>query len=340
MKLTPEISSRIANVSLVAALAVVLLHVGIANGPPEPALSIRVLLRDFSRFAVPFFFLVSGYLLAGHIDDPGWWRREMAKRLKSLLVPYVAWSALFGFYLLVGAAVPEMRQTGAFDINAWWAGKRLTLFGLDPLQVPLMLPFWYLRTLFLLVLASGILVVALRRLGVGILVLLGALYLGYAVAVDWKPQITTHNAFALLRVTLSPEAVFYFSLGLWLRLKEVFPSACRAMPLLAVAFGLIVLRQLVGSWLPYPLIIPIALGGVWCVVPVTPWSKALTGLSFPIYLIHWFFVHLLARTCPTAGMTPASFGLVGVAIVAASAALGFSLRRFMPRFACFLFGGR
>ena len=72
-----------------------------------------------------------------------------------------------------------------------------------------------------------------------------------------------------------------------------------------------------------------------------PWPKALTSLSFPIYRIHWFFVHFLSRARPETGVTPISFSLAFVGIVAASVAATLALRRVLPRrMAGILFGGR
>lgn len=341
MKIPAEVGQRIANVSLVAALAVVLLHIGIAGTSEAGEFFARRFLRDFARFAVPFFFLVSGFLLAGHVGEAGWWRRETVKRVRTLLLPYVLWSALFGLYLLIGVAVPELRRSRAFDFAAWWQGKELLLFGLDVRQTPLMLPLWYLRTLFLLVCLSGVLVQGVRRFGGWLLATLGVIYLTYSVLVDWRPELTVNDLGASLRATFAPEAFFYFTLGLWLRLRGVVPSArIGSVPLLAVAAVLLTVRQFVGPWLPHPVIIPLTICGVWCAVPAKSWPKAVTSLSFPIYLLHWFVIHLLVRTHPEAGTTPLSFPLVFLGTVAVTTLAALLLRRFAPAISTRLFGGR
>ena len=339
MKVSAECSARIANASLVAAVAVVLLHLCLA-GPAAEGSPVWLFVRDFARFAVPFFFLVSGFLIAGHAAEPGWWARETLKRVRSLLVPYVGWSALFGLYLLVGVAVPELHRTHGFDVVAWWREKDLLLFGLDLRQMPLMLPLWYLRTLFLLVLVSGVLVRAVRRWGMATLFGFGAVYLAYAVSVDWRPDLTVTTVGSLLRATFAPEAFFCFVAGLWLRLNGLEPKPRKAVPFLAVAAVLLVVRQLVGPWLPYPVVLPFAIYGVWCAVPATPWPKALTGLSFPIYLLHWFGVHLLARSWPEQAGSPVALPLVFASVVVKAVLVTAVLRRLAPRWADRLFGGR
>lgn len=339
MKVSAECSARIANASLVAAVAVVLLHLCLA-GPAAEGSPVRLFVRDFARFAVPFFFLVSGFLIAGHAAEPGWWARETLKRVRSLLVPYVGWSALFGLYLLVGVAVPELHRTHGFDVVAWWRKKELLLFGLDLRQMPLMLPLWYLRTLFLLVLVSGVLVRAVRRWGMATLFGFGAVYLAYAVSVDWRPDLTVTTVGSLLRATFAPEAFFCFVAGLWLRLNGLEPKPRKAVPFLAVAAVLLVVRQLVGPWLPYPVVLPFVIYGVWCAVPATPWPKALTALSFPIYLLHWFFIHTVSNVCSERGASIGALLLAFVGVLAAAVLLVRLLKHCFPRLANLLFGGR
>ena len=39
--------------------------------------------------------MASGSFLAGHMGKPGWYPREMKKRFRTLLLPYVLWPLLF-----------------------------------------------------------------------------------------------------------------------------------------------------------------------------------------------------------------------------------------------------
>lgn len=339
MTVTSQLSARIANASLVAAVAVAFLHFGVESAQADAATPVRMLLRDFSRFAVPYFFMVSGFLLAGHVEEPGWWRRETVKRLRTILVPYLAWSVLFGLFMLVSVAVPELRRTHAFDLSAWWQAKRLLLLGLDLREPPFLLPLWYLRTLLLLVAVSGVLVGFLRRAPRFALSLFGLVYIAYSVVIDHFPGLAAYDAVSLVRQTFSPEALFFFSGGLWLRGRTVVEKRMRAWPCLAIAVGLLLLRQLVGG-VPYALVVPFALVGVWRAVPEKPWSRALTSLAFPVYLIHYFLVILLVRGCPGAFAPGWRFAVAAFGIVVGSAVAGALLRRLPPSFSAILFGGR
>ena len=52
--------------------------------------------QGMATIAVPWFFLVSGYMLGGHLwDDGGWVYGEVGKRIRSLAIPFVLWNLLF-----------------------------------------------------------------------------------------------------------------------------------------------------------------------------------------------------------------------------------------------------
>lgn len=339
MTVSPQLSSRIANVSLVAALAVAFLHFAVECGLAGPDCPVRMLLRDLCRFAVPYYFLVSGFFLAGHVGEPGWWRREALKRMRTVLVPYLVWSLVFGAFMLAAVAGPELCRTQAFDWAAWWRAKRFLLLGFDLREPPLLLPLWYLRTLLLLVALSPALFFLVRKAPGKTLGALGLAYLSFSVGIDWCPEFTAYGPVAIVRQTLAPEAFFFFSAGAWLRGCEGDLPAGRAWPWLAAAVALLLLRQAWGA-VPYALVVPFALIGVWNAVPATPWPRACTSLAFPIYLIHFFFVILAARSGGGAFASGPVFALAGLVLVAASVAVALLLRRLPTPVVALLFGGR
>ena len=340
MIVSSKLSARIANASLVASLAVVFLHFAVESGQAGLDMPVRMLLRDLSRFAVPYFFLVSGFFLAGHAGEDGWWRRETLKRMRTVLVPYLVWSLAFGGFMLAAVAGPELCRVHAFDWSAWWQAKRFLLVGLDLREPPLLLPLWYLRTLLLLVVISPLLFGLVRKAPRMTLGALGLVYLSYSLSVDVFPQIAAYDAIALVRQTLSPEAFFFFSAGAWLRGRDAEPSAGRVWPWLAAAVVLLLLKQN-GVLVPYALIVPLTMAGVWLAVPGRAWPRALTSLAFPIYLIHYFFVILAVRggggSIAASGL---AFSLACCAIVAASVGISLLLRRLPSSVVSILFGGR
>lgn len=116
--------------------------------------------NSLARFAVPLFFLISGYLVFQSWDGTtGGWMKKVRSRVKSLLVPFLIWNAL-GILLVVGfLAVPALKPTVAEYLqNRTWQDHLFT-FLLGPTSYQL----WYLRDLFLFVLTAPVWAFLLQR---------------------------------------------------------------------------------------------------------------------------------------------------------------------------------
>ena len=73
-----DLSSKMANMAFFCAVLVVFMHVG----NPEPVgafpwFFIKFFHEILGNMAVPYFFMASGFFLAGHMEEPGWYPREM-----------------------------------------------------------------------------------------------------------------------------------------------------------------------------------------------------------------------------------------------------------------------
>lgn len=117
VKVTQEISNKIANLGLVGAIMVVMIHIPkCAVG--HNAVMYKVFPDCFWGAAVPMFFIISGFLIAGHVETRGWWRLEIVKRWKLLVIPYLILNTVF-FVGLAGYKVVRGRGVGALDfLNA------------------------------------------------------------------------------------------------------------------------------------------------------------------------------------------------------------------------------
>lgn len=94
MAVEATVSQKIRNLGFVCALLVVATHVSWAHDGLGPSWAVWNLVdQGVSRIAVPFFFCVSGYMLAGHFGTAGWFGNEVAKRVRSLLVPFMLYAA-------------------------------------------------------------------------------------------------------------------------------------------------------------------------------------------------------------------------------------------------------
>jgi|GEM_PF-4602341 len=338
--------------SLLMSLAVVMIHLPQASGTDCLWASVHwYLSAGLCKAAVPYFFLVSGFLLAGHIDETGWWFRAMRKRLTSLVLPYFLWTFLFAALLYAGKPSPFLQ---------WIEAKKWLIFGFDFSDVPLLMPFWYLRTLIILMLVSPFLVRMLRLpykaegrnfWGGAVLGLLFAAYLLFVVVVEYKGEHQMSPLSSILRQTLSPEAFFYFSLGLWMRCghdRRNLSVQCRPWGAL-VAFFLVlsllgirrVLAEHTMAWcLPYALIIPLGIMAIWNVVPVSPWPKWLVSLAFPIYILHFFVSHPIAVYLHGHTESILVILLSFVATIGICTCTTLALRKVFPRISVVIFGGR
>ena len=148
-EITPEISQSLRRVSFWAAILVVGLH-ALAEASAFP---LKVLCALASA-AVPMFFTLSGFFLARHWHEKGFWRREVCKRIRSLLVPYFIWLLLA--MVLFGFLAPLLKwMVGTSDVFRpdWTYAEAL---GRSVYDWPFIRSFWFLRTLFILVVLSPI----------------------------------------------------------------------------------------------------------------------------------------------------------------------------------------
>ena len=345
---------RLANASLLAALGVVAIHLPL---PYEAGSAWHYLHRLVSlglgKAAVPFFFLVSGYLLALHAGEPGWWKSALRKRVRTLLVPYLIWSVAFALVLFAASAIKELPALPdrAF-VTEWLTAKKGLVFGLDVTDVPLLVPLWYVRTLAILAIASPLILGILGRCGKSALYFLFAVSLLFSFAVEYRPEIIFDPVIKAFRQTLHPESVFYFSLGLWLQTtsRRSDRIGLRRSPLVlsvsaSLAVALLVLRVILifsdrPYLVPYAVVVPFVLIAFWESVPDTPWPAGLTSLSFPIYILHYFVLHAADVLLAGRGDNVLRIVVVYLLAVLLSAACALALRRFAPRFAAVAFGGR
>lgn len=153
--MTETVSNKISNLGLVCACLVVLIHTPIAQ---DGVNGITYWIRDCLAYscAVPLFFAISGYLLSRHIDEDGWWRSAVRKRVLTLIVPYflinfVWYFMKFGIHAI---GIGLGRVSGGTPQGGGGLQSFLIGLGVWPGAGPVVEPLWYVRALFLFVLAS------------------------------------------------------------------------------------------------------------------------------------------------------------------------------------------
>ena len=206
---------------------------GIGGTPLASLLLQGFLVEGVGRASAALLSLVSGLLTAVALtraEPLSLYRR----RFRSIIVPMVIWSTVsVALYALISLVRPTFLQLdGASPASAALFYLNTVFFVTDQPVGPTM-HLGFLRDLFVCVLLSPLLLALLRRIGVGLIAALAALYLLDAESV----------------VILRPLVVFAFTLGLWLAMRGARLEACDgAWPLwLALSVVVTVLVMLSGT---------------------------------------------------------------------------------------------
>lgn len=331
-KIDSALSNRLAKMSFICSLMVVVLHANVAQGGIGKFVSITCL-------AVPIFFMMSGYLFAGRMYEPGWYWRQVRSRARSLMLPYVLWNFLYLAFVIgvLMSAEALIHPTGIREFLQS-AANRIGSFGFDPFCFPPLGVMWFVRCLIVFTILSPIFMLWSKRYG-WCLSLLG--YVAYFLYSYYFPEQkgdwpTKWMAKSWVRAT------FWFGLGVWLRFNvQVNCRVSRGlgMGLLSVGWILLGLHGLAF----YALGIPIGVVGLWLYISGRPWPAWLTGLSFPIFVLHPFFQRCVGLRAASlwggCGLEVLSV-LRCLVMIGGAVAVGAMLRKFLPRFSKFAFGGR
>lgn len=348
MKISQELSNKIANMSFVCACLVVSIHVKWGGDVGSVCWWMREIFKSgYSNIAVPFFFVVSGYFLAGHINESGWWKRETIKRVKSLLIPFFVFALLVALLGAPVSIIADYRAGRPFGttVTILNVHKWLPLVGLKLDVFPLYAPLWFLRSLFIYVLLSPGIVWLLRKIGWGWIVLL---FMG-SFALYYAPDLYKGGWSGFLQHGLSIRGLMYFSLGLYLRMRDVhIYSKWLTLWVFCVVTGggigikLWCAHHEIVSPVPLLLIvIPGLMYATWFCMPSCRLVPILVGMSFPIYLLHsimlgyWrMFTSLLCLNVSLATLLSWPIAIIASIIVAQA------IRKLWPTVYSTMFGGR
>lgn len=300
------------------------------------------------RSLIFFFFLAAGYFT--HKAAAGQWLDW--KRTRTLLVPFIFWTAVASILLLQPMMHWEQSLSGDFSWFKW---------ELIPREMGLLnwcywdfdnVPLWFLRTLILLALFSPL----LQRLpGKLLLVLVLLCFAGSDVlcARDFETA-RSHKSWYVgwlpFRLYESVLALGFYSLGLWIRRYADFAQFTAWVrsyawaPVLA-ALLLLPLVYLFGFYPPVQSSALVLLGvsctmgiGALCEQYLPRFCRAVVALapaSFFIYVTHYIVLHALrlAITGSYGGkFTETQCLYMPLVILAICSALFFLLRRFCPAF--------
>lgn len=293
VSITPEMSARFANLAVISALMVIVLHAGANCERLSSGWWFVTLSKAVAKMAVPVFFLMSGAFLAGHFEENGWWKNETLKRIRTLLVPFWVWNFLWWAYLVVMGIVSDASSGAPVGSDFGWQFSSRVFWGIVGLNI-LSSPFysvtWFLRTLFVFVLISPVVLSLMRKCPIVTLV-------GFFIA-DCLVRGGVADC-GFLRFFIATEGLVWFTLGIGWRIGAVpIPKIGNGMKTLLwagwvlallghIAFAVLEVR-LPFSWLS--LIIPLSMVLLFLYVPTRRFPGWLVSSALPCYLLHMFFL--------------------------------------------------
>ena len=342
--LDAKTSSKIAGFGWVCAFLVIMLHVPqpVPVDASTPAWWLfHLTAGTLGRLGVPFYFVASGFFLARHFGEPSWWGRETVKRVRSLFVPFVLWLSLWNAMEGMFAVWANLRSGAAATAGFPSGAALLVRLGLYPFDYPSDVPLWFVRSLFLYVAASGVLLPMLKKMGL----VLPAAVLVLSTALRFTGGDSATGRFLARFVSL--HGLFYFLIGASISLGILRMPVRKALLAFFGGGGVVGLfasqflaaRNVAGWGALHELSLPFALLAAWCAFPPVSWSRALTSLTFPVYVLHVFAIRALDIVMygdlSCAGLV-LKYGVTSVASLGMAAAF----KMVAPRVHSFAFGGR
>jgi fucose 4-O-acetylase-like acetyltransferase len=319
-----------------------------------------LLANGLLRFRIPMLFIISGYLFALHDEQPH--KQRVRKRLRTLLAPYLIWSA-FGILLTfvlelhpsVGGGIANSHVVQIDDTRMLLHDYRWYEIAARWLFFPVSFQLWFVRVLLIYNLAYPLIVKAVtRRASRYVFFSLAALLwlatfdlvfvegeglLFFALGV-WMQK--TGFSIETPRPWLNPTGWFIAFVGLavlktWLAFQGLSLLGNGVYPLLTVLHKSMVISGLVACWFGCDAVVR------WFMA--RPWFVWLSAFSFMIYALHApLVVYLIDAAIAMLQPMPAArllaFVLLPLAVIAFCVATGAALRRFTPGLYGLLTGGR
>ena len=333
------LSNDFAKMSFISAVMIVYLHTGGAANNEVLLGWVNKAIFALCRIAIPWFFFASGFFLAKHIGEDGWWRSAIKKRIRTLIIPFWIWGTIiFLFYCSIGVAVHIFNyQYNGINTLEWLSVKGLMrVVGLDYTgNMPTM---WYLRSLFILVVLSPL----VYR---GKLTVVAAFFFMY-IAFSLYSVRLSQTAQYVLEYLLSLRGLLYFSLGMYLYSHGKRFADWWTIVIGVMGFVFLACNLYNGSRISDVLMVPGLMVVVYSLVRHMKIPTILTASSFTVYVTHIMIAYSISAFYGVMGIggegnVVFALGLLRFAVTFCSAVILTSfIKKIFPAFARIAFGGR
>lgn len=278
-------------VSVWAMFTVVMIHSNTLGTFPDAAnwnvFIQRLLTRALSDWAVPFFFLGSGFWYAkgNSRRRMGGYGHLLKKKVNTLLVPYVLWSVLGAFLSMPVIlfnnhvrGLPLLSRTFLGQHGIW--AKIDHLIGITTSGPSGNLALWFLRTLIFLFIFTPLWNLMLRYLGKW-----GLLVLGMFLAV-------LSGDFKIPYIHLQLSAIGWFMAGMALTRTDILAKSWKSMWILlpcGAVYVFLGVYMALRHQLPFNLIPVFGFAFFWALydfLPAVSWPGTLLKSTFWVYCMH------------------------------------------------------
>ena len=350
-KITEELSRRMATMSFVCACLIVALH-----STPRPDVQtwqwwfVGVVGKEgLCRIAVPWFFLASGFFLANHFGAESWYRQEVGKRVRSLIVPFFVWTIIGKIISLLawwGAKLMGRECGFKYPFEGGLGYSFLTMVGVNPFANVGVV--WYMRAVFILVVISPLIYFAVKKWGWAVPLVL---FLGCGLYCTFVYFSNVWDYFISIR------GLAYFTIGAAIRMgafRTVHAYLHHGKVLVPILGSFLLLLKLItwrngmemlGNLFDFLMVVPLMLL-VWQICKYIRLPKMCIVNSFALYLMHSHFLFLSIAIMIVIGLqdildgSVVVFALRWLFSVLVSLMLAELMKRYFPKVSGFLFGGR
>lgn len=160
MALTAYQSEKIKNLSFIAIIAVFFIHTDCKGERDSLFFFLQELLQTCSNFAVPLFFIISGYLFFYNKGDIQSIKAGIKKRIWSLFIPYVIWCSLFIVQIWIAS---QFKTPNNDYFTILHNGEILRFLKRVYIAPPLAFHLWYVRDLMAVVAISPLIFIFQRK---------------------------------------------------------------------------------------------------------------------------------------------------------------------------------
>lgn len=312
-------------------MAVLYIHAKILESAYWPLVDfIQRFVNNFARFAVPTFFIISGYCFFNNITKTADIYLKIKKRTKTLLIPYLFWCTTFIIIVTVGGLVVKSHTDyiGLLLEGDYFGFIRYVFW------TPAAFHLWYVRDLYIIVCITPLLYLLLKK-------------------VPWIIVLLSYVLYAYNILPTLMQGVFFFSIGAFYSIhsREPFKEINPYLALLFFSLSLILMQlNYTANFIRMGLCLLLTIG-VWRVYDFLPWFFSsplilkISSYSFFVYCAHiplLIFIKSAIFPCLIGGQVGAllSFIISPIICVIVLLAISYLLKRISPSCYYLITGGR